>query len=124
MRRVRNSLPWALLAAAFLFPGALPAQSVHVTARVDSNNILIGDWLPLHIEVEHPSGTTVTFPSLPDSLEGFEVVRRDAPVRKSAGEAVLESATFILTAFDSGMHVVPPFIVRYASAGDHTKTPM
>jgi hypothetical protein len=124
MRRVLTSLPWALLAAALLLPGSLPAQSVHVTARVDSNNILIGDWLPLRIEVEHPSGTTVTFPSLPDSLEGFEVVRRDAPIKKSAGGAVLESATFILTAFDSGMHVVPPFTVRYASAGDTTKHAM
>ena len=105
-------------------PGLLPAQTVHVAARVDSNSVLIGDWLPLHIEVEHSPNTTITFPSLPDSLEGFEVVRSDPPTKKSTDQSVFESATFILTAFDSGMHVVPPLTVRYTTAGDTTKHAM
>jgi hypothetical protein len=124
MRGVRISLPWVYLTVLVLLHGSLAAQSVRVTARVDSNNILIGDWLPLHIEVEHPAGTTVVFPVLPDSLEGFEVVRRDAPTKKTSGEMVLESSTFILTAFDSGMHVVPPFTVRYSTAADTAKQAM
>jgi hypothetical protein len=114
-----------LAAVALLAASALTfAQSVHVSARVDSNVILIGDWLPYHIEVEHPANSTVIFPSLPDSLNGFEVVRRDPPVKKSTGGSVLESATFVLTAFDSGMHLVPPLTVQYTNAGDTTKHAM
>jgi hypothetical protein len=124
MGLVRTSLVWVLLLAAPLMPGLLLAQSVHVTARVDSNNILIGDWLPLHIEVTHPANTTVTFPSLPDSIEGFEVIRRDPPTKKTTGDGVLEISTFVLTAFDSGMHVVPPLTVRYTTAGDTTTRAM
>jgi hypothetical protein len=119
--RFRRLLPVLVFTAAFLFPDLLEAQSVHVSARVDSNAILIGDWLPLHIEVEHPAATTVIFPSLPDSLEGFEVVRRDPPTRQSTERGILETATFIMTAFDSGMHVVPPLTVRYTTEGDTAK---
>jgi hypothetical protein len=99
----------------------LLAQSVHVTARTDSNNILIGDWLALHIEVEHQPSTTVIFPTLPDSLEGFEIIRRDPATKKSTDAGILEAATFIVTAFDSGMHVIPALPVQYTSAGDSTK---
>ncbi|TLY28907.1 MAG: hypothetical protein E6K56_09215 [Ignavibacteria bacterium] len=108
----------------FLFSTPLLAQSVHVTARTDSNNILIGDWLALHIEVEHPAGTTILFPQLPDSIEGFEIVRRVPASKKSTDLGVMESATFIVTAFDSGMHVIPPLPVEYTSAGDSTKHSM
>ena len=105
----------------FLFSTLSLAQSVHVTARADSNNILIGDWLALHIEVEHPASTTIVFPELPDSIEGFEIVRRAPASKKSTEHGVLESATFIVTAFDSGMHVIPPLPVQYTSSGDSTK---
>ncbi len=104
----------------FLITTPLLAQSVHVTARADSNNILIGDWLALHIEVEHPASTTIVFPQLPDSIEGFEMVRRVPVSKKSDEHGVLESAIFIVTAFDSGMHVIPPLPVQYTSAGDST----
>ena len=108
----------------FLFSTPLLAQSVHVTARTDSNNILIGDWLALHIEVEHPAGTTILFPQLPDSIEGFEIVRRVPASKISTDLGVMETATFIVTAFDSGMHVIPPLPVEYTSAGDSTKHSM
>lgn len=120
----RRLLPRLAFLVAPLIPGLLLAQSVRVSARVDSNNILIGDWLPLHIEVEHPANTTITFPSLPDSLEGFEVIRREPPTKKSTDRGILESSTYILTAFDSGMHVVPPFTVRYRTEGDTTEHAM
>ncbi len=114
----------AVCAGLLSAPAASHAQSVHVSARVDSNSILIGDWLPYHIEVEHHGNSTVIFPSLPDSLNGFEVVRRDPPVKKSSNGSMLESATFVLTAFDSGMHIVPPLTVQYMNAGDTTKHAM
>ena len=128
MRRLWSTgcgpLAGVVFMAALFIPGLLAAQSVHVSARVDSNSILIGDWLALHIEVAHPANATVVFPLLPDSLEGFEVVRRDPPVQKTTDQGILESSTFILTAFDSGMHVVPPLTVRYRTAGDTTQHAM
>src|SRR5213594_3019927 len=54
------------------------AQDVHAAARVDSNNILIGDWLKLQVEVKHPENVLIQFPAIADSLQGFEILRRDS----------------------------------------------
>jgi hypothetical protein len=93
-------------------------EDVRATASVDSNKILIGDWLGLHIDVQHASGTTVTWPAIPDSLEGLQIVHRNPPALKTEGNTVLESATFTITAFDSGLHVIPPLAFRYTLVGD------
>ncbi len=100
---------------------AAHGQNVTATARVDSNHILIGDWLKLTIEINHPSDISVSRPALPDSLEGFEIVRRDSPVVKTSGGQSLTTAGFVITSFDTGMHIFPAVPVRYLRQGDTTK---
>jgi hypothetical protein len=95
-------------------------QEVTVTARVDSNNILIGDFLPLHIEVRHPADRSVAFAAVPDSLAGIEILRRDTLVSKSTDREVVETTTWTITSYDSGMFVVPPLQVQYRNPGDTT----
>jgi hypothetical protein len=111
-----------LIAAAALAVAGARAQEVSATSRLDSSSILIGDWLALHIEVDHPSTVTITMPALPDTFGGIDVVRRDKPAVATAnGDRVKESATFIITAFDSGMHIVPPLEVFYTLPGDTSR---
>jgi len=98
--------------------GLMLGQDVTVTARVDSNNILIGDFLPLHLEVHHPADRNVEFVGVPDSLAGFEILRRDSLVRKSTGTEVVETTTWTITSYDSGMFVVPPLRVQYRNPGE------
>jgi len=93
-------------------------QNVTVTARVDSNNILIGDFLPLHLEVRHPADRNVSFVGVPDSLAGFEILRRDTLVAKSTGGEVIETTTWTITSYDSGMFIVPPLRVQYRNPGE------
>ena len=93
-------------------------QDIRVTARVDSNTILIGDWLTLYIDVEHPGDMAVKWPVVPDTLEGFEVIHRNTPSVKNNGRNTLESTTFVITAFDSGVHVIPPLMFHYSAPGD------
>ena len=66
---------WILSVVIWNFNTAV-AQEVRAAARVDSNNITIGDWLKLYVEVEHPSNVSVTWPQLTDLLEGLEIVQR------------------------------------------------
>ncbi|MBI3364363.1 MAG: hypothetical protein HY033_05595 [Ignavibacteriae bacterium] len=103
------------------FATLVRAQDVHATARVDSNKVTIGDWLQLRIEIEHPSNVTVTIPSLADSLEGMEIVKRDSEIVKQNGSTILRAMTFTITSFDSGTHVIPPLTIHYSSVGDTTK---
>jgi hypothetical protein len=94
------------------------AEDIRVTARVDSNKVLIGDWIALHLEVEHRSNIQIQWPVIADSLEGFEIVKRDTPVVKTEGQNVLQTCTFIITAFDSGTKVIPPLAFGYRQQGD------
>ncbi len=97
------------------------AQDIKVTARVDSNNIMIGDWLALRLEVQHKDNTTVTWPSVPDSLQGIEIIKRGEIQTQKVGSDVLEKAEYIITSFDSGTVVVPPLPFYYSTSGDTTK---
>ncbi len=97
------------------------SQDVKATAKVDSNHIMIGDWFKLHLEIEHPNDVTVTIHSFPDSLEGFEVIKREEPSQKQIEQRTLRVQDFIVTSFDSGMHIIPAIDVYYTRAGDTTK---
>ena len=103
----------------FIFPiQHLLAQEIRVTAKVDSNNITIGDWLKVHLEVEHPANVTVAWPRLADSLQGLEIIQRGEHLTQQSGPNVLESASVTVTAYDSGTFVIPPLPFQYSTPGD------
>lgn len=99
----------------------LLAQEVKATARVDSNNIMIGDWLGLHIEVQHRDNTTIQWPSIADSLQGIEIIKRGEVQTQKNGSDILEKAEYIITSFDSGTVIVPPLQFLFSVLGDTAK---
>ncbi|MFI5251815.1 MAG: hypothetical protein ACHQQQ_05200 [Bacteroidota bacterium] len=99
----------------------LQAQNIEANARVDSNNIQIGDWLKLHLEVKHPAGISVHWPSIADSLQGIDVLSRDTIHTEKSGDDLIESTTLTITSFDSGTVIVPPLPFQYSSQGDTAK---
>ena len=102
-------------------PTFVQSQEVRAVAGLDSNHILIGDWLRLHLDVQHPNNTVVAFPNLPDSINGIQIVKREQPKRSHSGDTISESVTFVITAFDSGMHIVPSIPVQYMVNGDTSR---
>lgn len=90
------------------------SQNVMVTASVDSQSIVIGDWIRYSVEVNFPSSVTVAMPSFKDTLGGFDIVRQDSLVKTESGGAVQLQKKFIITKFDPGRHSIPPFTVTYA----------
>ncbi len=113
-------LPFVIVGMLIAGTVSLRAQNVTVTAKVDSNNILIGDWLNLHLDLRHPLGTASQFDALPDSLAGFEILRRDSVVKKTVDREIVETTTWTITSYDSGMFVIPPLRARYTASGDTT----
>ncbi|MDI6765701.1 MAG: hypothetical protein QME52_02600 [Bacteroidota bacterium] len=110
-----------IIVSLFLFTVPMSAQEVRATAKVDSNHIMIGDWFNLYFEVEYTTNANVTIPIFPDTLEGFEVIKRESPLVKKINQATMELHIFTLTSFDSGMHIIPPIPVYYNHADDTTK---
>jgi len=87
------------------------AQEIRTKALLDTTQILAGDQIRLLLELEIPEGMKVSFPIPPDSLtKTIEILSR-APIdtQKIENHRLLISQEFLITAFDSGNHVIPAF---------------
>lgn len=120
MRLVR--MVCLIVVATISFSGILVSQDVRAEARVDSNTIVIGDWLRLHLTVVHPEEVTLSPPVLPDSIEGIEFIDRSAPSSRKTDRGIEESVVFTITSFDSGTHVIPPISIMYNRKDDTARS--
>ncbi len=102
----------------FALSSPLYAQGVHVSARVDSNNILIGDWLKLHIELEYPPDTKISYPAILDSLEGLELIERTQPAITKSENRIIEKTILTISAYDTGTFVIPALDFGYILKND------
>lgn len=96
----------------------LKSQEVEVSVKVDSNKYLIGDWIKLYIELKYKEGTKITYPAVLDSIEGLELIERTQPVVNKSGDIIKENITFIFTAFDSGLYIIPQLNFLFTSRND------
>lgn len=95
-----------------LIPFLLHGQSFKATAKLDSTNILIGDYLKVHLEVVTPKGTPVIFPQINAKVieeaqypfDWIENTKIDTTL--TSLEQILKQ-TITITAFDSGSYVFP-----------------
>lgn len=108
----------ALIAYVFLFHSNALPQAVSVAASVDTNNILIGDWLMLNVEVQHRGDVTVTWPSIVDSLKDFDVLQAGNVTVEKHRDGVVERVSFVITSFDSGTKVIPSLAFLYSGPND------
>ena len=98
----------------------LLAQSAKVSATIDTTRILIGDQVNLWLETEHPAGFSLEFPVTGDSIAGkIEVLSASALDTFSIKDNLLKiRQRLILTAFDTGFYVIPPFVFRTTDLSD------
>ncbi len=100
---------FAALFASFAF-----AQQPAVTAVLDTNRILIGEQTVLHVRAINLKGTAnIVWPAWPDSVKGVEVVSSSRDTSEADGIFSIEEH-FVLTSFDSGVAIIPPFGVLVA----------
>lgn len=86
----------------FAFGAQLKAQSV--VAKVDANEILIGEQFTLTVIVENPNDDLGNWPIIGDTINKLEIVNA-GPIDSS--NAVLRQEV-LLTAFDSGYFIIKP----------------
>ncbi len=87
------------------------AQIVSVDARLDSNEIVIGDQVGLNIEVKKNKNDIVKFPVFSDSLtHDIEIISKSPidSVWLKDEKKVLLRQKLVVTAFDSGLYYIPP----------------
>ncbi len=97
------------IVAAVCFAPRLLAQTPTARAWADSTEFLVGDAITVHVEITH-DGKLNFSPLVGDTLGVFHILSRD-PVKKSS--VTTSSATFIVSAYDSGTAILPPLQFAY-----------
>ncbi len=94
------------------------AQTLSVQAKVDTNIILIGDQVNLYLEVNQPKSFQLNFPLLNDTIvdkiEILEDLGRDTIQTQDSNQILLRHK-YLITSFDSGIYVFPPFKFTFQS---------
>lgn len=99
-------------AVSFLLQGSAPALGqTRVNAKLDTNQIRIGEQFNIRLSVQTTPENRITFPVVPDTLNGLEIVSRSTidTTRSEDGKQLTLSQQLAVTAFDSGYYVVEPF---------------
>ncbi len=104
----------AVLALAVIRGTPVCAQEPYARATVDSVRHLIGDAIPVHVQISHPAGATLR-PLFADTVGGFTVLGT-SPLR-AEGEKV-SVGDVVVAKYDSGDAVLPPLKFLIVGAGD------
>jgi len=90
---------------------------VTVNASFDVQTISIGDWIRYSVTITAPDKFRITVPQLKDTIGLFDIVQQDSIAAADTNGVRTYTKNFVITKFDSGMHDVPPYIIRYSDAG-------
>ena len=114
---------WKYIILLFLVAGlngTMKGQYTGATARLEKENIQIGDQVKLDLTVTVPTRSLVQWPILLDTLTGnVEILRKSGldTVSSDKNKFTLKQE-LLITSFDSGSYVIPPISFKYTQKGD------
>ena len=100
-------------------------QDIKLSTALEHDSIWLGDQIKLLIVVEQNAGTKVEFPQLPDSIDKVEILSKSKiDTSKLDGTRIQLKQSYLITCFDSGMQMLPPFYftVKSGSRVDSIKS--
>lgn len=110
LKKIKSSL---LIIALFAFATTsnlfAESKESNVKAKVDTNQIRIGEQFNLELNAIAYPNTEVLFPVLPDTFNHFEIVKRSKIDTIPNSNPLTLRQQFTVTSFDSGFFVLPPF---------------
>lgn len=99
---------------------AVKAQ-VDALVTLDTNAMLVGNQINLHLSFTAPRGIELQWPKLNDTIiseiEILEKSKIDTSYSKDKSKIILHQ-TLKITSFDSGYYAIPPFRFNYKKSGD------
>jgi hypothetical protein len=100
--------------------GPVLGQYTGATARLEKDNIQIGDQVRLELTVTIPARSLVQWPMLLDTLtRNVEILRKSGLDTVSSNkEQFTLKQELTITSFDSGSYVIPPIPFKYTQKGD------
>ncbi|GAB4341056.1 MAG: hypothetical protein Kow0037_27360 [Calditrichia bacterium] len=105
-----------------VFTAILSARSlIRVQAEVDKNLITIGDRIQYKLTIEHQKGIRIEQPGPGANLGQFEIKDFEIldPVEENG--LVRREYLYVISVFDTGTFVIPPFPVAFAASDTATR---
>jgi hypothetical protein len=89
----------------------LKAQSIELSAFLDTNVIEIGDQTYFNLQVKQPNNLYIQFPDIQDNLiEGIEVLSRtEIDTLPANSKNVILTQKYLITSFEDSIFVIPRF---------------
>ncbi|MFN0202525.1 MAG: BatD family protein [Bacteroidia bacterium] len=110
-----------LLSISCLLFALVFGQEVQTKCITDKTQILIGEQFQLTISVQHSAKQQIVPFVLPDTLQGFELIRKTPAITGEEKGLKSFQQNFTLTHFDSGIYQLPALPIFYQEAEDTTK---
>lgn len=93
-------------------------QEVSLQTKLDTQNIVIGDWINYSFQLSQDKNTKVIWPEISDSLGKFEVIQ-SSPIDTVKKDGKLQlSKKIVFSAFEDGTFTVPSFKFQYKKIND------
>jgi uncharacterized integral membrane protein len=116
----RNNSYKAIFSSLLLLLTVLVADAqskTSVKAAVDKNKILIGETIQLSLEADIPENEAIRF-FIIDSIPHFEIKEKQKIDTSNTSEGTVLKQIILITSFDSGHWVMPPFVLGENIATD------
>ncbi len=110
--KAKGLLLWLLLIGLWFCANA----QVSATLRADSSAIQIGDHLHIRLTVKHPSGFSVPFPLIADTLGNLELVSYSKIDTSAESGSQVLSQLYTVSAYDSGEYHAGPVKVYFKNS--------
>ena len=87
------------------------AQDISVSAKLDTNVLLIGDQTKLSLEISKPINANINFPLFNDTIiDKIEIVEKlTLDTLSISNESIILNQSYLITSFDSGFYNIPQF---------------
>ncbi len=96
------------------------SQEVQVSAKLDTNIMLIGDQTVLHLQMVQPKNKTVYWPEISDTIgHGVDLIKMSVPDTQLVDKSTIKvSRNLLITSFDTGYVAIPPLTFKYDMKND------
>lgn len=124
----RTTYQSILIIQAFILLVCLPfipaAQTIRVTATLDTTEMTIGDQTRLTLEAMAPESYRIIWPEIRDTIiQQIEVIHQSPvdTIREPENPgSLLWRQELVITSFDSGYYAIPPFVFLYKTHEEAT----
>jgi hypothetical protein len=111
-RYIKYTLAMLVLLAGFHQTGR--AQNFGAKATLDKKSILIGEQTQLNLSIRFHVKDSIGFPKLADSIGKIRIVHFKTDTVFDKGDKSIETINrrYTITAFDSGMYIIPSYVFK------------